>query len=32
MRLNVEGKENLDSLEAHVSTIADLLGGTRALS
>ena len=32
VRLNVEGKENVDALEAHVSTIADLLGGTCALS
>jgi phosphomannomutase len=30
VRLNVEGRENAGALEAHVSTIADLLGGTRA--
>jgi phosphomannomutase len=29
VRLNVEGRENADALETHVSTIADLLGGTR---
>ena len=29
VRLNVEGRENAGALEAHVSTIADLLGGTR---
>lgn len=30
VRLNVEGKGNADALAAHVSAIADLLGGTRA--
>ena len=30
VRLNVEGKGNVDALGAHVSAIADLLGGTRA--
>ena len=30
VRLNVEGKGNADALGAHVSAIADLLGGTRA--
>jgi len=30
VRLNVECRGNADALEAHVSTIADLLGGTRA--
>ncbi|MDA8818038.1 phosphomannomutase [Planktomarina sp.] len=30
VRLNVEGKGKADALAAHVSTIADLLGGTRA--
>ena len=30
VRLNVEGKGNADALAAHVSTIADLLGGTLA--
>ena len=30
VRLNVEGKGNADALAAHVSGIADLLGGTRA--
>ena len=30
VRLNVEGKGNADALSAHVSAIADLLGGTRA--
>ena len=30
VRLNVEGKGNSDALAAHVSAIADLLGGTRA--
>ena len=30
LRLNVEGKGNADTLAAHVSTIADVLGGTRA--
>ena len=30
VRLNVEGKGNADTLESHVSEIADLLGGTRA--
>ena len=30
VRLNVEGKGNADVLGAHVSNIADLLGGTRA--
>ena len=30
VRLNVEGKGNADALWAHVSAIADLLGGTRA--
>ena len=30
VRLNVEGKGNAEKLAAHVSKIADLLGGTRA--
>jgi phosphomannomutase len=30
VRLNVEGKGTADALAAHVSAIADLLGGTRA--
>jgi len=30
VRLNVEGKGTADALSAHVSAIADLLGGTRA--
>ena len=30
VRLNVEGKGNADALAAHVSEIANLLGGTRA--
>ena len=30
VRLNVEGKSNADVLNAHVSSIAHLLGGTRA--
>ena len=30
VRLNVEGKGEADALEAHVSAISDLLGGTRA--
>jgi phosphomannomutase len=30
VRLNAESKGNTDALEAHVSAIADLLGGTRA--
>jgi phosphomannomutase len=30
VRLNVEARENAGALEAHVSAIADLLGGTRA--
>ena len=30
VRLNVEGKGNAETLAAHVSEIADLLGGTRA--
>jgi phosphomannomutase len=30
VRLNVEGKGNAEKLAAHVSEIADLLGGTRA--
>ena len=30
VRLNVESKGEAETLEAHVSTIADLLGGTRA--
>ena len=30
VRLNVEGKGNADALAAHVSAIADLLGGARA--
>jgi phosphomannomutase len=30
VRLNVEGKGNADALNAHVSAIVDLLGGTRA--
>jgi len=30
VRLNVEGRGNVDALEAHVSAIAELLGGTRA--
>ena len=30
VRLNVEAKGNADALAAHVSAIADLLGGTRA--
>ena len=30
VRLNVEGKGNVGALEAHLSAIADLLGGTRA--
>jgi phosphomannomutase len=30
VRLNVEGKGNADALSAHVSAIADLLGGARA--
>ena len=30
VRLNVEGKGNASALAAHVSAIADLLGGTRA--
>ena len=29
VRLNVEGRGNADALAAHVSTISDLLGGTR---
>jgi phosphomannomutase len=29
VRLNVEGRAKADALEAHVSTIADLLGGVR---
>jgi phosphomannomutase len=29
VRLNVEGKGNAEALEAHVSAIADVLGGTR---
>lgn len=30
VRLNDEGNGKADALEAHVSTIADLIGGTRA--
>jgi phosphomannomutase len=30
VRLNIESKGDAKTLEAHVSTIADLLGGTRA--
>ena len=30
VRLNVESRGKADALEAHVSAIADLLGGTRA--
>ena len=30
VRLNVEGKGNVDALEAHMSAIADLLGGMGA--
>ena len=30
VRLNIEGKGNADTLEAHVSEIAGVLGGTRA--
>jgi len=32
VRLNVEARENAGALEAHVSAIAELLGGTRAQS
>ena len=30
VRLNVEGKGKADALDAHVSKIVDLLGGTQA--
>ena len=30
IRLNVEGKGEANALETHVSSIAELLGGTRA--